>query len=285
MNMVNRSRQQCLFPHGHFYSPIADLKDIERRQLVIWNKQKDMQAISLDASAQLALMHQSFKPYVSDIDFPVEKSADPTSYYYRNDQFPVVDAEVLFCMLRHFKPRRMIEVGSGFSSLITAHVNRTFFAGALNFSCIEPYPRQFLIDGVNGISDLVVQKVEDIPVSYFESLKDGDILFIDSSHVSKVGSDVNYLFFEIIPRLNKGVLVHIHDIFLPEEYPKKWVIDEGRHWNEQYLVRAFLQFNTAFEILWASHFMAQNHTQEVHGVFPRFPSHGGGGSLWLRRVA
>src|SRR5262249_31007940 len=151
---------------------------------------------------------------------------------------------------------------------------------ALRFLCIEPYPRQFLIDGVPGISDLVRHKVEDVPLQFFDSLQAGDILFIDSSHVSKAGSDVNYLFFEVLPRLASGVLVHIHDIFLPDEYPKIWVIDQGRNWNEQYLVRAFLQFNAEWEIIWAAHFMGTRHTAAVQAVFPRYPQDGGGGSLW-----
>jgi hypothetical protein len=241
-----------------------------------------MPGIDWNEATQLELL-QHLRPYVEDIHYPVAQPADPKTYFYQNDQFPVLDAEVLFCLLRHFKPQRMIEVGAGFSSLITAQVNRDFLHNKLHFSCIEPYPRQFLIDGVDGISELVVHKVWDVPLSYFNTLEDGDILFIDSSHVSKVGSDVNYLFFEVLPRLNKGVLVHIHDIFLPDEYPKTWVIGEGRHWNEQYLTRAFLEFNASFEVLWGAHFMAKYHGKEVQRVFTRFPRLGGGGSLWLRR--
>jgi hypothetical protein len=158
------------------------------------------------------------------------------------------------------------------------------FGGQIRFVCIEPYPRQFLVDGVPGISDLVREKVEDVPLEFFDDLSAGDVLFIDSSHVSKAGSDVNYLFFEVLPRLAPGVVVHIHDIFLPDEYPKVWVIDQGRNWNEQYLVRAFLQFNSAWEVLWAAHFMGTRHTAAVQRVFPRYPSLGGGGSLWIRRT-
>lgn len=276
--------QPCLFPPGHFYSPIADLEEIKLRQDCIWRPSRDMAGIKWNEAEQLALLSEGFKPYMADIRFPVEQSADPATYFYRNDQFPALDAEVLYCILRHFKPARMIEVGSGFSSLVTAQVNRDFLGNQLHFSCIEPYPRQFLRDGVAGISELVMRKVEDVPLDYFDCLREGDVLFIDSSHVSKVGSDVNYLFFEIVPRLNRGVLIHIHDIFLPEEYPKRWVIEEGRHWNEQYLVRAFLEFNASFEILWAANFMAKYHTAEVAAVFPNFPQLGGGGSLWLRRT-
>lgn len=280
---LRKARQPCLFPPGHFYSPIPDLKEIQAREAELWAPQKEMPAIDWNEAAQQAILQDVFSLYVRDIDFPIERPTDNRVYYYQNDQFPVLDAEVLYCMLRHFRPTRMIEIGSGFSSLVTAEVNRTHLDNKLHFTCIEPYPRQFLRDGIEGISELVIQKVQNIPPDYFSSLKEGDVLFIDSSHVSKVGSDVNYLFFEILPRLNKGVLVHIHDIFLPDDYPRKWVIEEGRHWNEQYLVRAFLEFNNAFEILWAAHFMAKNHEPEITRVFSRFPRLGGGGSMWLRR--
>lgn len=197
----------------------------------------------------------------------------------------MLDAEFLYAALRHFKPKAMIEVGSGWSSLIAAEVNRTHLKSSMSFSCIEPYPRQFLIDGVDGITQLVRERVEDVELRFFDQLNDGDVLFIDSSHVSKVGSDVNYLFFEVLPRLRPGVMVHIHDIFLPDEYPKVWVIDQGRNWNEQYLLRAFLQFNRSWEVMWTSHFMGTRHTAATQATFPRYPELGGGGSFWLRRLS
>lgn len=281
--ILRRRSQPELFPAGHFYSPIANLDDIRDREQKIWGSGKQMPGIDWNEEAQRQLLLEAFPPYVAEIDFPTEKPADETLYFYKNDQFPVLDAEVLYCVLRHFRPQRVIEVGSGFSSLITAHVNRIHCGSAIRFSCVEPFPRQFLRNGVPGISELVEQRVEDVSLGFFEELAENDILFIDSSHVAKVGSDVNYLFFEVIPRLHKGALVHIHDIFLPDEYPRRWVIEEGRHWNEQYLVRAFLEFNQAFEIVWAAHFMAKFHHSAVRSVFRRFPALGGGGSLWIRR--
>jgi Methyltransferase domain len=273
---------QLLFPIGHFYSPIADPVDIRAREEKIWMSVDEMPGINLNVSGQLKLLSQ-LKPYTASINYPVEQPEDSTTYFYQNDQFPVLDAEFLYAALCHFKPRSMIEVGSGFSSLITADVNRRIFQSKLDFSCIEPFPRQFLIDGVEGITKLVRQKVEDVDLSFFDRLDAGDILFIDSSHVSKVGSDVNYLFFEVLPRLKKGVMVHVHDIFLPDEYPKVWVIDQGRNWNEQYLLRAFLQFNTDWKVMWASHFIGTRHMAAVQDTFPRYPKLGGGGSLWFKR--
>lgn len=273
-----------LFPGGHFYSPIVDPADLKEREQSVWLNQDTMCGIDLHSDRQLELLNNAFRSWSASISYPIEQKLGSVGYFYNNDQFPALDAEVLYCMLCHIQPKHMIEVGSGFSSLITADVNRSKLGGKLDFSCIEPYPRQFLIDGVDGITSLVQKKVEDVDLAIFSKLQENDILFIDSSHVAKTGSDVNYLFFEILPRLNKGVLVHVHDIFLPDEYPKKWVIEECRNWNEQYLLHAFLQYNQAFEIVWASHFMSTRFHDQVHDVFPRFPSLGGGGSFWLRKV-
>lgn len=278
------SRVSTLFPGGHFYSPIVDPVELEKRAGQIWNGQDSMPGIDWRVAQQLELLGTVFDKWVSGINYPEQQERGRLSYFYRNDQFPVLDAEVLYCMLCHFQPKRMIEVGSGFSSLITADVNQRILGERLHFSCIEPYPRQFLVDGVKGITRLVQKKVEDVDLEFFGELQEGDILFIDSSHVAKTGSDVNYLFFEVLPRLRKGVLIHIHDIFLPDDYPKKWVLQEGRNWNEQYLLRAFLQYNKSFEVVWSSHFMATRYQERVHAVFPRFPSLGGGGSVWLRKT-
>jgi hypothetical protein len=143
----------------------------------------------------------------------------------------------------HLQPKHVIEIGSGFSTLVAAEVNRRFFDSKVRMSCVEPFPRQFLIDGVDGVTELVRERVQQLGLSRFESLDRNDILFVDSSHVSKTGSDVNHLIFEIFPRLRPGVYVQIHDIFLPDDYPPKWAIEDGRNWNEQYVIRAFLQYN------------------------------------------
>lgn len=272
-----------LFPIGHFYSPIADPVDIAERSERIFARQDGCVGIDFREADQLKLL-EKLKPLVEGIDYPQERPEhDETTYFYGNDQFPVLDAEFLYGALQHFRPKKVIEIGCGFSSLVTADVNRRLMNREINFTCVEPYPRQFLIDGVDGISHLEVSKVEDLPLGFFHSLEENDILFIDSSHVSKVGSDVNYLFFEVIPRLKPGVIVHVHDIFLPDEYPENWVIEQNRNWNEQYLLRSFLQFNSEWSVIWASHLMGTRHSSEVQKTFPRYPRLGGGGSLWMQR--
>ena len=280
------SKIPLLFPIGHFYSPICDPTELLEQEAALWPAMvaSEMPGIALNTEAQLRILECGLAPFVPDISFQYESTMEsPPRYFYHNDQYPCLDAEVLFCMLRHFAPNRVVEIGSGYSSLITAEVNRRFRSGAMEFACIEPYPRQFLLDGVPGVTSLIKKKAQQMEPSFFSHLSSGDILFIDSSHVAKAGSDVNYLFFEILPSLQPGVLVHIHDIFLPDEYPKRWVLEEGRNWNEQYLVRAFLQYNQVFEIVWSSYYMCTRHAAETAAVFPRFPEYGGGGSLWLRR--
>jgi SAM-dependent methyltransferase len=272
-----------LFPIGHFYSPIADPVDIASRRAQIFKAKDGSVGIDYRIDAQLDLL-EKLAPHVADIRYPVADPGDGLTYFYGNDQYPVLDAEFLHSALCHFRPKHMIEIGSGFSSLVTANVNRSYLRGGLDFTCVEPYPRQFLRDGVAGITNLVISKVEDLDLSFFDRLGAGDILFIDSSHVSKVGSDVNYLFFEVIPRLRSGVMVHVHDIFLPDDYPEQWALHQNRNWNEQYVLHAFLQFNSQWEVLWAAHLMGTRHREAVSKVFPRYPSLGGGGSFWFRRL-
>jgi predicted O-methyltransferase YrrM len=272
-----------LFPPGHFYSPISDPKDLFNRKSFLWNNPAEIIGLDFNVSQQLSLI-EKLLPFTSDLDFTNEAPETGQRYFYSNDQFPALDAEFLFLMLRHFRPARFIEVGSGYSTLVTAEVNRRYFDLQMQFDCVEPYPRQFLIDGIPGVNNLIVKKVEDIAVDYFQQLGTGDVLFIDSSHVSKIGSDVNHLFLEVLPRLRAGVIVHIHDIFLPDEYPAVWMIDQGRNWNEQYLLRALLIDNPKWSILWASHFMGTRHRVAVQRTFPGYPSLGGGGSFWIQKV-
>jgi predicted O-methyltransferase YrrM len=217
--------------------------------------------------------------------FAETPTGDPSDYYSSNEMFASLDAWVLQGMLRHFRPRRMIEVGSGFSSLLTARVNREYLDGSLDFTCVEPEPAEFLKAGIAGISRLIISRVEELPVDPFLELGNGDVLFIDTSHVAKTGGDVVFLYQEVLPRLAPGVIVQIHDIFLPADYPPAWVL-AGRAWNEQYLVHAFLTFNSGFRILLGVSWLWLNHGDVLAAVFPGGAEHyqNGGGSLWIQRV-
>ena len=208
---------------------------------------------------------------------------------YVGGRFTGIDGAMLYSMIRKYKPRRIIEVGSGSSSLLSLlalernAAERAEPAGA--FTAIEPYPTPALLDALSGKARLIVDKVENVPLSEFEALERDDILFLDSSHTVRIGGDVVYEILEVLPRLKKGVLVHVHDIFLPQEYPKEWVLGRYTFWNEQYLFHAFMAFNSDFETLWSGGCMHVAHPEELAHYFPDYdPDKQGAGSYWIRRM-
>jgi hypothetical protein len=275
------------WPLDHYYSPVPDNRELAREpaRSRIWPPvPRATPGIDWRGEDQVALLAEHFARQ-SEFIFPDEPTGDPRDYHAANDMFSRLDAWMLQAVLRHFRPARMIEVGCGWSSLVTARVNREHLGGALDFTCIEPYPPEFLGDGIEGISRLIVSRVEELPVDPFLELGDGDVLFIDTSHTVKTGGDVVFLFHEVLPRLASGVVVHIHDVFLPWDYPQDWVFS-GRAWNEQYLVRSFLTFNSAFRILLGSGWMSHYRPDVLTAVLPGYPARyrDGGGSLWLQRV-
>lgn len=269
------------FPDGHFYSPIPDPEELARKEDRVWGPpRRSVPGLDLGWDRQAALL-DAVQAFAAEYDYP-PRAADAMHFQEINPFFSGLDSRMLFCLLRHLRPRRLIEVGSGFSSLLAADVNRRYFAGAIDVTCIDPYPQEFLLTGVPGISRLIEARVEDLEPERFTCLEAGDILFIDSSHVAKTANDVCFLYLEILPRLAPGVVVHAHDVFLPAEYPKEWVLTENRAWNEQYLLQALLMHSRGFRILFGSsgafHFLADR----VRSVFGDLY---GGGSFWIERAA
>jgi hypothetical protein len=187
-------------------------------------------------------------------------------------------------MIRHLRPRRIIEIGSGHSSCVTLDTNERFFGDSIATTFIEPYP-ELLLSLVTPRDreriKLIPMRLQDVPLSEFEALESGDILFVDSTHVSKVGSDVNRLFFDVLPALRAGVHVHIHDVFYPFEYPKEWIYG-GRSWSELYLLRAFLQYNEPFRIVLMNTFLEHFHEAFFRERMPLCLENLGG-SIWLRK--
>lgn len=154
---------------------------------------------------------------------------------------------------------------------------------AAEFVCVDPYPRSFIDEmHQHKYLRLLETGVELLPVSFFSDLQENDILFIDSSHVSKTGSDVNYLFFEVLPSLSPGVLIHIHDVFLPFDYPIAWVLDSGISWNEQYILQAFMMYSKDFEVLFGSAFCEYAYPNQLEIAWGRKVCHGS--SFWIRRI-
>jgi len=281
---VGDGPRPAAFPDGHFYSPVVNTADMEARRLEIWPSEPEVPGIEFDDEFEQQVLRELMPRYLADFDYAENGTDDAPDlrFFIRNGQFSYLDCRVLFTLLRHWRPARMIEVGSGFSTLLSADVNQRFLGGAMELICIEPYPRPFLTAGVPGVSELVTERVELSDPRRFETLRAGDVLFIDSSHVAKTGSDVNMLYFEVLPRLAQGVRVHIHDIFLPADYPQHWVIGENRSWNEQYVVRALLMDSTRYRPVFGCAHAFSFHPDLVAGALGRPPGQAyGGGSLWV----
>jgi len=272
-------------PPGHHYSAIPALAEIlaeENRIFAVHGR--ELPALDLREAAQLELMTR-FKTYYDEQPFPAQRD-DRTRYWFENPGYSYSDAIVLYCMIRHASPRRIIEVGSGYSSCVTLDTNERFFANRIACTFIEPYPellRSLLRPADLERVEIVPERLQTVPLERFRALEAGDVLFIDSTHVSKAGSDVNYVVFEILPALRTGVFIHFHDVFYPFEYPKDWIVG-GRTWTEAYLLRAFLAYNRSFEVVFFNTFLEHFHEQRFAEEMPlclRNP----GGSLWLRKVA
>ena len=268
----------------HYYQPLPDTRSLGDD---LWSKRSQLAGLELDEAGQLRLLEEFASRYRAECgSFPRDATDRPWQYYTANGSYPAIDAAVLYCMVRHAKPRRIIEIGSGFSTCVTAQAieaaRKDDPAYSCDFTAIEPYPRDTLRTGFPGLTRLLEQKVQDVPLSVFESLGDGDILFIDSSHVLKIGSDVQFEYLEVLPRLAPGVLVHIHDIFFPCEYPQEWIRRERRFWNEQYLLQAFLAFNREFQVVWAGKYLAEKHPQALAAFCPYDCAEAR--SLWMRRA-
>ena len=262
----------------HFYQPIPDTRTLSE---TLWTEPSALAGLNMNEAVQLDLLHNCFPKFRDEyLQFPVSAPEGPEQFYLDNGRFGGTDALVAYCMVRHFKPKTIIEIGSGYSSLISGAAAAKNGSPAL--VCVEPYPLEFLTKGFPGLRSLVQQKVEDLRLEFFSQLQSGDILFIDSSHTVKIGGDVNYLFLEVLPRLDPGVIVHIHDILLPFDYRRDWVMDELRFWTEQYLLQAFLAHNSEFEVLFANNYMGHYHLPDFEKTFPHSPW-SGGGSFWIRR--
>jgi hypothetical protein len=266
---------------GHFYSPFPSDKDIEDavacKRVFEFQPQDNINSGDLDFNLRQILLEGTFL-------LPKFLATSNSMYPIESRQFTLADALTLFCVILKNKPQKIIEIGSGHSSALMVDI-RNFLNIDLEITCIEPFPtrlRETLGSRIDEIElkEMVVQEVEK---EFWHSLDENCLIFIDSSHVSKAGSDVNYLFFNVLPNLKKGSIIHVHDIFRGFEYPEKW-LREGRAWNEAYLLRAFLMFNNTFEIfLWPQASRVSEQIDEISKIleidFP-FP----GSSIYLRKI-
>jgi methyltransferase family protein len=276
------ARYELGWPPGHFYSPIPDLDDVRRREAAIFRgADEPIAGIDLREQSQLALLRDLAAPCAEQ---PWgDQPHDGLRYGFDNPNFQQGEALVLLGLLRLLRPRRVIEIGCGWSSCALLDVDERFLDGEVRCTFIEPYP-ELLHELVHDERlDVRAKQVQDVDLEVFDQLGVNDVLIVDSTHVAKAGSDVNRIVFDVMPRLAPGVLVHVHDVYHGFQYPRKWVY-EGRAWNEAYVLRAFLMFNSAWEIVFYNSFIAARHPEAFAASLPP-AAQSPGSSLWLRRRA
>ena len=271
----SRRRRLQVIP-DFFYTPVWAPADLPES---VWDG-TFLDCGRWDLEAQRAFLREtpSFAAELSALSYEPRKGED-VAFHWGNDQFSHSDASLYYSMIRRFRPARIVEVGAGHSTRLAHKAVRDNGSGRI--LCIDPHAPRWL-SALEGV-EIVAAPVQATPDSVFLDLRENDVLFIDGSHISKTGSDVNHLFLRILPRMPKGVLVHIHDICLPYEYPKRWAEEVLCYWNEQYVLAALLANGTKYEILLGVYFLQKQavdllkpYVPSVPGVFP------GGGSLWLR---
>lgn len=272
-------------PPGHYYSPVVDPRELvgaraPRRKI----EPADIPGITLDVK-EMRRWWQANARTLRSTPFPDKEDAR-WRYYAHNEIFPIGDAVVLRAMIVENRPARIIEIGSGFS---TAVMLDTIDEHALPtaITCIEPYAdrlRSRLRPEDARITTIIEKPVQEVPVETFTSLSAGDILFIDSTHVLKTGSDVHYELFSILPALKPGVIIHFHDMHYPFEYPDRWIFELQYSWNEVYAVRAFLMYNNGFRITFMNSLFQLYGKDLIPDILPRF-NQNPGASLWLKKVA
>jgi len=253
---------------NHFYWPVPDVEELAQRE---WPIYAAPPGCDFRLRNQVALARHFAKRYIPELTWNSRTTFD--SYHYNNGYFESCDAEVAYCMVREWKPRRIIEIGSGFSTRAMAQAlraNREQDGVTGELVTIDPSPERLPQNALKDVITVVIDQVQRLDIRVFESLSPDDMLFIDSSHVVSVGSDVVREYLQILPRLKPGVLVHVHDIFLPSDYPRDAVLENLWFWSEQYLLQAFLSFNPEFEVLWSASAMQLSHARILDQCFPNW---------------
>lgn len=265
----------------HYYEPQFDHRSL-RRPL---DQERPLPGIRWNVEEQLELLRR-LRYGEELLKFPLEPQEGGLEYCYNNGLFPAGDAEILYGMVRHFAPAAIVEVGSGNSTLMIVNALRKNALENPGYRCrhicIEPYEMPWL---EKTGATVLRETVESVERDLFATLSAGDILFIDSSHMIRPQGDVLTIYLEILPLLPSGVLVHIHDIFSPQDYPGEWVVDEVKFWNEQYLLEAFLTMNGEFRIIAALNYLKQRHFDLLAACCPVMAQQKGcaPGSMWLMR--
>lgn len=268
-----------VFPiRDHYYEPQFDLRTT-RRPLA---QERPLPGIDWNVDEQMALLHSMcFADELADT--PVDKP-EHLDFYLNNGLFEAGDAEFWYQLVRLKKPRRIFEVGSGNSTLAAIQAIRRNqvedSAYACKHVCIEPYEMPWL---ERTTASVVRKKVEDVDVTFFSELEEDDVLFIDSSHIIRPEGDVLFEYLELLPTLNRGVIVHVHDIFSPRNYPEQWLVDRVRLWNEQYLLEAFVTHNSSWAIIGSLNYLRHHHYESLKSVAPFLTPDREPGSFYIQK--
>src|ERR1700685_961945 len=252
-----------------FYWPVPDFRELETRK---WPTECETVGLDFALERQLDFLETVVRQYQSEW----ESESAPffsVSYHYNNGFFEAVDAEIAYCMVRHYKPRRIVEVGGGFSSRVMAaalDLNLKLDGVRGELVTIDPHPDRFPQKALSDRVHLIPHTVQEVDLDVFLSLQSGDFLFLDSSHVVGIGSDCVREYLEIIARVAGGVLIHAHDIFIPADYPREAVLHNLAFWSGQYLLQALLMSNPQFEVLWGSSYMQSRASSALENAFPQW---------------
>ena len=270
-----------VFPvRNHYYEPQFD----NRNPKIDFSQDRHLPGIDWNGAGQLEMLER-FRYSHELVDIPQDKP-NSLKFYLNNGTFESGDAEYWYQFIRSIKPMRIFEVGSGNSTLMALNAIRKNHDDDPTYKCehicIEPFEMPWLEEsGVSVIRD----KVENVELSYFSQLQENDILFIDSSHMIRPQGDVVFEYLELLPSLNKGVFVHAHDIFSPKHYPKRWLQDEIWFWNEQYVLEAFLSYNSSWQIVGALNYLHHNQYNRLQSVAPFLTSDREPASFYIQKIA
>lgn len=266
----------------HFYSPIPDRASLAAAP---WDHASAMAGVDFDLAGQMRFLEQELGGYIREFGPPRHATGRQHEFFLDNGFYQAVDAHVLYAMIRRLKPARVLELGAGFSTLVSAAAVTANAREAIKtrLETFDPYAKPPAQGGIEGLEALRPIAAEDLGEHEFGQLTSGDILFVDTSHTVKLGGDVTHLVLEVLPRLAPGVVVHFHDIFLPWHYPRSWVEHNRWYWAEQYLLQAFLTFNRDFEVLAACHALWREYPQRLGELIPAARDSVPPLALWLRR--
>ncbi len=268
---------------NHYYSPVPDLNRLPPGAL---EARFPLHGIEMHDEAQLAFL-KTLKAYAGEYDAFAGRTQPLTDgRWYLGGPFARPDADSAYAMVRHLKPKRIIEIGSGFSTLAMSEacLKNKAEGHPVEFISIDPYPSYVLSHKPAGLTRHIAEPLESLPLALFEGLGENDILFIDSTHIIRPGSDVEYEYFHLIPKVGTGAWVHVHDIFLPKPYPPNWITEEHIFWNEQHLLAAFLAFNKSFTVTLALNFLCDKYPDAIRDTFQAMAPTPQAGSFWFKRV-